>query len=305
MTQLGCVVVVGFVALLGGCRGSGSSPASPPASRVEILASAPCEVEATRCRKIRYRSEQLSVVGFVIEPTPAARAALGAAGTAPLPAVLVARGGNRELGTIRGGFLEELAELADRGFIVVATQYRGADGGDGQDEFGGADLADLMNLAPLAREIPGVDAANLFVLGYSRGGMQAAMALRAGLPVRAAALFSGLFDLEQVAAARPEMARNFGEMIPLFATQRDAELRRRSAVHWASELRVPVLLLAGTRDERVAYAANSERLAAQLAAAGRPHKLVSYDDGHGLSAHRAETTQEIAAWFRGHLAPAR
>jgi len=41
-----------------------------------------------RCRRIRYRSDGLSVVGFVLEPPRAT--------PSPAPAILVARGGNRD-----------------------------------------------------------------------------------------------------------------------------------------------------------------------------------------------------------------
>jgi dipeptidyl aminopeptidase/acylaminoacyl peptidase len=249
-----------------------------------------------RCRRIRYRSDGLSVVGFVLEP-PRAKAA------APLPAVLVARGGNREMGKINPMFLARLNGLAEQGFVIVATQYRGVDGGEGKDEFGGADLADLENLVPIARELPSVDPKNLFVLGYSRGGMMAAMALRRKLPVRAAAFYSGAFDLEHEAASRPEMDRNFREMIPGYDQRPAEELRRRSAVTWADEIGVPALILGGEHDPRAPFDVHGKRLAALLAKAGKEHKLIEYDDDHSLSKHRAETTREIVGWFRAHAAP--
>lgn len=244
-----------------------------------------------RCRRIRYRSDGVSVVGFIIEPPGV---------PARSPAILIARGGNRELGKIGTGMLVELDQLARTGFVILATQYRGVDGGDGVDEFGGADLADLENLVPLARTMKNVDADNLFLLGYSRGGMEAAMALRDKLPVRAAALFSGLYDLEGIVAGRPEMEANYREMIPGFATNRAREMSRRSAVDWAGELHTPILLLAGTQDSRVPIAANSERLATLLDQHDLEHKLVKYDDDHQLAGHRDQTTHEIVSWFLAH-----
>jgi len=261
----------------------------PPAEIQSLRAS----VREGRCQRIQYRSEGLTVVGFVLEP-PRPK---------PAPAILVARGGNRDLGKIGPRLLLDLNALADEGFVIVATQYRGADGGEGKDEFGGADLADLENLAPLARSLPSVDSKNLFLLGYSRGGMMAAMALRKKLPVRAAALFSGLYDLEDIAAKRPEMEQNFIELIPGYEAHRVEELKRRSALSWASEIEAPVLLLGGTRDTRVSFDANARRLGEALSKAGREAKLVGYDDDHTLDHFRAESTKEIAAWFRAHLTP--
>jgi dipeptidyl aminopeptidase/acylaminoacyl peptidase len=260
-----------------------------PAEEIESLHASARE---GRCRKIRYRSDGLAVVGFVLEPPV----------PGPSPAILVARGGNRDLGTIGPRLLAELNALADQGFVIVATQYRGADGGEGADEFGGADLADLENLVPLARGLPSVDPDNLFLLGYSRGGMMAAMALRRDLPVQAAALFSGVYDLESQ-TARPEMEQNFRDLIPGYEENRTEELRRRSAVFWADEIETPVLILGGTEDQRVPFDANAGRLAELLAQAGREYKLARYEDEHTLSHFHLEATREIGNWFRQHAQP--
>lgn len=278
-----------------GPPGAANAPPPPPveqaypAADFERLRLAASE---GRCLKMRYRSEGLSVVGFIIKPPAAPK---------PSPAIVVARGGNRDLGKIETAMLLELTKLSDQGFVILATQYRGADGGEGADQFGGADLADLENLFPLARSMPEVDPQNLFLLGYSRGGMMAAMALRDRAPVRAAALFSGVYDLEADLERRPEMEQNYRELIPGFATNREAEMRRRGAVWWADEIKTPVLLLAGTRDRRVSFGPNSERLARMLGERGLEHKLVTYEDDHALASHRGETKDEIVGWFRAHM----
>lgn len=252
-------------------------------------------VDADRCRKIRYRSDGHEVAAFILEP-PTVEAG------AKLPVIIAARGGNRDLGTIKGRLLLDLFAVANQGFVVVATQYRGADGASGEDEFGGAELRDLHNLLPVARTLPSVDAEQLFLLGYSRGGMMAAMALREGIPVRAAAASSGLFDLEANAARRPVMARNFAELIPHFDTDREAQLHARSAVRWADEITTPLLLLGGSRDWRVSLEANSKVLASRMKEAGRDVRLVVYEDDHVLSHHRREAAREIASWFHEHMA---
>lgn len=246
-----------------------------------------------RCKKIRYRSDGHEVAGFVLQPSVEKGH--------ELPTILAARGGNRDLGTIKGRLLLDLFAVANQGFVVVATQYRGADGAGGNDEFGGAELRDLHNLVDVANAWPSADASRLFLLGYSRGGMMAAMALREGIPVRAAAISSGLFDLEDSAKRRPVMERNFAELIPHFDTDREAQLRARSAVQWASEINTPLLLLGGARDWRVSLDANGKELASRMQDAGREVRLVVYDDDHVLSHHRQEAALEIARWFRTHM----
>lgn len=264
-------------------------PKVAPASPAEV-ASLRALVAEGRCRKVRYASEGFSVVGFVLEPR----------GSERHPAVLVARGGNSMMGLIGPRMLLEMNQLVERGFVVLATQYRGSDGGEGVDQFGGGDTRDLSSLVPLARSLPSVEPGDPYVLGYSRGGMTAAMALRRGLRVRAAALFSGLFDLQLDAREHPEMAENYRELVPGFRENPDAALRERSAVTWAPELKAPLLLLAGTRDAVVSPANNAERLHALRRNANLESRLLSWDDGHGLDAHRVEAIDAIADWFKSH-----
>jgi hypothetical protein len=37
--------------------------------------------------------------------------------------------------------------------VVVASQYRGNGGGEGHEEFGGAEVHDILNLIPLAKSL--------------------------------------------------------------------------------------------------------------------------------------------------------
>ena len=66
--------------------------------------------------------------------------------------------------------LKYLSYLSRNGYVVLASQYRGNDGGQGQEEFGGADVNDVLNLMPLARSLSFADAKNTVILGFSRGG---------------------------------------------------------------------------------------------------------------------------------------
>ncbi len=268
------------------------TPPGPPVEPASIaeIASLRASVAEGRCRRVRYRSSGLSVVGFVLEPRAPGRH----------PAIVVARGGNRELGRIGPRLLLEMNYLAERGFVVVATQYRGVDGGEGTDQFGGGDVDDLASLAPLARNLPTVEPGDPFVLGYSRGGMTGALALRRGLRARAVAFLSGSFDLLSLARDRPEMRENMKELVPGYEADPDRALRERSAVEWGAELKAPMLLLAGTRDWRCPPATNACRLHQVRTDAKLESRLVTWDDDHDLGHHRLETLDTIAAWFTSH-----
>src|SRR5207247_311744 len=85
-------------------------------------------------------------------------------------------------------------ELASHGFVILASQYRGNDGGEGREEFGGADVNDVINLLSIAASLPDADPKNVFLYGLSRGGMMTFLALQRGddeeVPVSQALAFA-------------------------------------------------------------------------------------------------------------------
>lgn len=243
-----------------------------------------------RCERVVYSSSGLRVAGFVIRP----------AAPGPHPVLFWLRGGNRDFGMIEAVTLLNLKALADAGFIVVASQYRGADGGDGADEFGGADVDDVMALLPLARSLPGTDADRLYLLGGSRGAMQGMLAMRRGLPVRAAAFRGGLFDLKSTVRQRPQLGEMWKELMPDSKAGMDQALERRSAVLWAGAVRTPILIVHGRQDWR-ARLDEAQSFNDALAGAGVPHKMVIYErDEHQLALHRTQWLGEVVQWFRAH-----
>lgn len=246
--------------------------------------------EEGRCERVVYASSGLRVVGYVVRP----------AASGPHPVILWLRGGNRDLGKIDALSLLNLAYLADRGFVVIGVQNRGADGGEGADEFGGADVDDVLAAVPLARALPDADADRIYVLGGSRGAMQGLLALRRGLPAKAAAWRGGLFDLHLTLERRPALGPLWAELMPDDEPDRGAALARRSAVRWADEVRTPQLVVHGRQDWR-ADVADAETFASLLDAAGIEHRLVIYErEEHQLALHRPEWLDEAIAWFRAH-----
>jgi dipeptidyl aminopeptidase/acylaminoacyl peptidase len=244
------------------------------------------------CRRIRYFSDGLQVVAYALHPT---------AVSGRLPVVLFLRGGNRDFGRVDEELMSEfLLPFLRAGYAVLAPQYRGADGGEGKDEFGGADVHDVLNLVPLARAQPWADADQLFLYGVSRGGMESWLALRAGLPVRAAVVHAGPTDLEEEKRNRPEMEKVWAQLAPGYAGHEAVFFEARSAQRWAAEIHVPVLILHGTADWRVSPQ-ESLAMAAKLQSLGREYGLIMFTgDDHGLSANRDEALRRSVAWFAAH-----
>ena len=136
------------------------------------------------CTRIVYLSDGLKVSGFMWRPKDT--------DAKPLPLIIVNRGGNREFGRLEAWSSQH--RLAAEGFVVLASQYRGVDGGDGVEEMGGADIHDVQNLVPVARALGNVDLNNVFMFGHSRGGMMTLIALKRGMQVNAAAVIAPPLD---------------------------------------------------------------------------------------------------------------
>src|SRR5262249_42449819 len=146
---------------------------------------------------IRYSSSgDVAVPGVLIRPK--------AAGSRRLPAIIFNRGGTGDYGRIDDLTIVDLYRLAKAGFVVVASDYRFHGETGKRDEWGGADLDDVLALVPLLQSMDIVDRDRLFMLGVSRGGTMTYLALKRGAAVRAAAVIAGPSDLEALGAHRPE-----------------------------------------------------------------------------------------------------
>ena len=242
-------------------------------------------------KAITYLSDGLRVKGYLAAPKQGDK----------LPCVIFNRGGNRAFGVIkRGQAAARLGKIAQHGYVVVASQYRGNEGGDGQEEFGGADVNDVLNLMLLLASLPQADASRVGMYGWSRGGMMTYLALSRTNRMAAAVIGAGLADLLDTAQRRPRMEqRVFSELIPNYGQDKEAALRARSAIRWPEKLAktTPILLLHGSADWRV-HPSQALHMAAALYENQRPFRFVFFEGGdHGLSEHRQEVDRLVQAWL--------
>jgi dipeptidyl aminopeptidase/acylaminoacyl peptidase len=261
------------------------------------LLTAPVDGEPA-CRRLVYRSDGLRVVGYQIRPVP-----VGGASPGPAPVIVFLRGGNRDFGRLTRSSLFSLARFARHGYVLLAPQYRGVDGGEGRDEFGGAEVADVLALADAVREMPFADPGRIGLFGWSRGGMTAFQALARDGRFRAAVVGGAATDAFATLEHRPPMERVFAELVPGWPEDREAALTARSAVRWADRLpeTTPVLLLHGGADDRVEVSQSLD-MARALHEAGRDFRLVVFEGGdHGLTEHREEVDEQVMGWFDRHL----
>ncbi|HEX8294304.1 MAG TPA: prolyl oligopeptidase family serine peptidase, partial [Pyrinomonadaceae bacterium] len=220
--------------------------------------------------KIKYMSDGLKVSGFVYKPKETAGKRL--------PAVIWNRGGAGEETIISAAnylHFYEMHRLASEGFVVLASQYRGYDGGEGKDEVGGADTNDVLNLFPVARSLGYVDMERVFMFGFSRGAQMTLQAVRRGAPVRAVAVVGAPTDMWLSFRENPGIRDLIQSNWAGGEARREQNMEERSAVRWADRLAVPLLIFQGGADPAVSPN-QALALARKLEETGNLSELVVY-----------------------------
>lgn len=196
-------------------------------------------LRAVEVERLRYRVGRETYVGYIAMPRGRRRATL--------PLVIVNRGGNHQFGTLAPGWIfGRMSTIASWGYVVIATQYPGVEGGEGTHRFGSTDLRSVLALRRVAGLVTGVSYPTAGMYGFSRGSMMTFLAMREVRWIRAAVCVGTLSDLRLSMRMRPEMRgvyRRYFKITP-------REIDRRSAVKFARSLRskAPLLLLHGGRD---------------------------------------------------------
>jgi dipeptidyl aminopeptidase/acylaminoacyl peptidase len=235
------------------------------------------------------------------------------AAAARRPAVLV----HPEAGHGADEMRAVLRDLAARGYVAVAADYRRAERGRYRDTFftwrGPEDVRAVYDLVAAD---PRVDPDRIGLVGFSQGGVYSLLlAAETGTPAAVVAYYPVTDFAEWLAAAdrtrrerlvfrlvRRHFYRQSGAGSPAAF---EAMLARASPLAQAERIRAPVLLVHGDRD-RSAHVAESRRLAARLGELGREVELLVVPDAGHVFNFRDERQAETAwratvAWLDGHL----
>lgn len=248
-----------------------------------------------RTEKITYISDGLKVTAYLVYPVIEGK----------YPCIIYNRGGNREFGSISKSKLAFIfARIACRGYVVIGSQYRGNDGGEGREEFGGKEVDDVLNLIPLLKKLENADGSKIGIFGWSRGGMMTYLALSRNSEIKAAVVGGGIADLSMMKNNRPDMEKFvYSELMPDYDKNRDTLLHERSAINLVKKFPkgAPILLLHGTADWRV-RPVQSIRLAELFLKERIPFRLVLFEGGdHGLTEFSSEVDNMVINWFDKYL----
>jgi dienelactone hydrolase len=245
------------------------------------------------CFRITYSSDGLRVVGYLVKPRgEAAR---------QYPIIIFNRGGFLERGKIDSWNIVDFEQLSAEGFVVLASQYRGNDGGEGHEELGGADLDDVTNLFRVARALPYADMRNVFMYGLSRGGMMTFLEMKRGVTVNAAVVVGAVYDAEAFQQRAPGIFEEAAKLIPEYPSKKSSAVRERSVMNWPEKVNAPLLILHGGDDDEVP-ATEALAFATKLSNLKKPYQLVVYaNDIHEVANNRRDRDARIIAWFKRYL----
>lgn len=263
-----------------------------PKMKPEFLRLWAARARRLQIEEITYRSDGLRVKGFLLYPKKR---------RGQLPCIIYNRGGNGDFADLYPGQVYRImAWLAEQGYVVIGSRYRGNGGGEGREDYGGRDVHDVLNLVPVLRTLPFADLKRLGMVGASRGGMMTYLALRKLKNIKAAVVIGGSADLIRQRKSRPPMEKNvFRKYIQQRGPAYLRALKRRSAVYWPAKLapKTPLLLQHGTADWRV-DPDDSIRLAQALIQLHRPVRLSLYEGAdHGLDEVLDESREELLQWL--------
>lgn len=237
------------------------------------------------CQQIIYDVDGVKVEGFYLRKKGI---------TTKQPLLLFNRGGNGNFGRIPMlSLIMNYTSIVNEGYVVMGTQYRE------QDEFGGADINDVITLVDIAKKLPEVNAQRVNMMGVSRGGMMTYLAAKALPDLTSIIVWAGASDLARGLTMRPEMEVVHQARIVNYENDKEAQLKQRSVLYWADKLNrsIPILLLHGDADKAVDVS-QSILLSQKLTVLNHPHKMVIYPGGdHGLSKYKKEANKEVVSWL--------
>jgi dipeptidyl aminopeptidase/acylaminoacyl peptidase len=229
------------------------------------------------------------------------------------PAIVLTHGGvHGDFGTYHVHLVKEMLE---RGYIVLAPEYRGSTGygkamRDAID-YGGLENDDIVACRDWAVEQLPVDPKRIALVGWSHGGM---ISLMVGFdhPDKFACIYAGV-PVSDLLTRFGYIGQNYVDLfsakyhIGKAPVEDVEEYRKRSPIWHVHKLKIPLMVTSSTNDRDV-NVVEVEQLIVHLKAAGKSFEHKIYEDapgGHGFD--RLDTTfarkvrQDMYAFLAKHM----
>jgi dipeptidyl aminopeptidase/acylaminoacyl peptidase len=202
-------------------------------------------------------------------------------------------------------FFGFIARAVAEGYVVIFPEYRGSRGYGAEhykaQDYGGKDVYDVLDAADYLASRAGVEPGQLGIMGRSRGGMIALLAIeRSPKKFRAAVDVVGITDFLAYMSYKPEYRRQDVAKTPRFGgtpfENLPAYLDASPLTH-VDKIETPLLIHATTFDQTVPVQLHTERLIDALKARGKDFEAKIYDrapGGHGFSQGDSEAARDSA-----------
>ncbi|MBP1156706.1 MULTISPECIES: prolyl oligopeptidase family serine peptidase [unclassified Paenibacillus] len=212
---------------------------------------------------LTYMSQGLKVKGYLAVPEDAV----------PGPGLLYCRGGIRKVGMVRK---RRIFSMARRGYVVFAPFYRGNEGGEGREDFGGEDRFDVRHAVKLMQSLPEMVPGPVPLIGFSRGAIMAMQAAKeCPEVVGPVVVWGGVSDLFDTYEERVDLRRMLKRVVGHPRKQADA-YEQRSPVYWVEQVKVPVMIVHGMNDMQVSVS-HARKLAEALEREGKDYAMELYE----------------------------
>lgn len=244
----------------------------------------------TECLRVKYLSDGLKVVGYIFKPTDTAGRKY------PVFVFVPGYDPGGQISPIN--VMNFFGRVRSKELVVLFPAYRGDDGGEGRDEFGGADINDVVNLVPLAKSLPYTDADRMVLYGGGRGGMMIYLALAKGMRVKAATVENAPTDMEAWAKQNPAVLETLKKAAPEFEARAQEHYRSRSIIFQAEKINTPLFIRHGGGNKRVPVT-HALTFAGRLEASGKYYELSIYpNDDPDIRINDPEDDRRVSVWFK-------
>ncbi len=236
--------------------------------------------------EITYLSGGVKVKGMLAEPKE----------EGSYEGLIYMRGGIQHIGMARPA---RIAQFASQGFVVFAPYYRGNRGGEGRDEFAGADLQDAVSAVDVLKQSPKWKEGRVHLFSFSRGGIMALWTAILRNDITSTVHWAGVSDVVFTYKEREDMRRMMKRVIGGSPNSAPDAYRERTALFRVEEIDAPVLIIHGMKDENVSF-----EQAIMLEDALREHQKTTetwyFQDytHHFPSWHNAKIVRDLTNWMR-------